>query len=161
MIYLHSLTSVMKLVLILVCVLLSANLLAQQEQVLNVKDIPTSVQGTLMKQFPDLNTTTAMRNAVKWKKDHGGYGASFTYQGNKMSASFDGSGLLKETKRVTIKENFPQAVLRTMKAQFPHVKFTGFSELTFAGGAVSYEAVSRPNAYLFSPDGIFIRKQKN
>jgi len=151
----------MKLLSILVFVFFSANLLAQQEQVLNVKDVPTSVQGALMKQFPDLNTTTAMRNAVKWEKDHGGYGASFTYQGNKMTASFDGSGLLKETTVVTMKENFPPAVLRTMKAQFPHVKFTEFSKLTYAGGAVSYEAVSRPNAYLFSSDGKFIRKQKD
>ena len=114
---------------------------------------PAAAKATFEKAYPGV--------AAKWEKEDGAYEASFTDKGQKMSAVYDGKGVLKETE-VTIKTSeLPAGVAEYVKQHYKGAPIKEAAKITKANGTVNYEAEVNKMDVIFDAKGTFIKEEKD
>ncbi len=115
---------------------------------------PAPAKAAFAKAFPGVTK-------VKWENEDGTFEASFTDKGQKMSAVYDGQGVLKETE-VSIKvSELPAAVTDYMKQHYKGLPVKEAAKITKADGTINYEAEVNKKDVVFDAKGVFIKEEKD
>src|ERR1700730_3269845 len=101
-------------------------------QKLDASKVPSSVKESFAKQFPGVT--------AKWEKEDGNYEAGFKHQGHEMSALFEASGTMTESKMAIKVSDLPGTVSEYIKTHYNNSKIKEAAKITRSNGEVNYEA---------------------
>jgi hypothetical protein len=136
-----------------IAVLLVLSSFAANAQMMNVSKVPAAVTASFAKNFP------AVSNA-KWEKEHDEYEANFKQNGQKMSASFDAAGTLKETEKTIPVASLPSTATKYLHEHYKGESVKEASELKMADGSTYYEAEVKGMDVIFDGTGKFVKTQE-
>lgn len=122
-------------------------------QKVNQKDVPSVVQTSFQKQFPDAKN-------VKWEKEHGNFEAGFKSNGVETSVVINPSGTLIETEKEIKISELPASATAYMTKTYPKQKIKEAAKITNAKGEVTYEAEIKDKDVLFDNKGKFLKEAK-
>lgn len=142
---------IMKKTIAVLCCLVS---FAASAQKMDASKVPASVKATFAKAFPTIKD-------AKWEAENGDYEANFKQNGQKMSASFEASGALKETEKPISIASLPVTITKYLQEHYKGQKVKEAAELKMADGSTHYEAEVKGMDVIFDAAGNFIRTQKD
>ena len=122
-------------------------------QKVNQKDVPSVVQTSFQKQFPDAKN-------VKWEKEHGNFEAGFKSNGVETSVVINPSGTLIETEKEIKISELPASATAYIAKTYPKQKIKEAAKITNAKGEVTYEAEIKDKDVLFDNKGKFLKEAK-
>ena len=122
-------------------------------QKLDASKVPAAVKASFVKKYPGLTT--------KWEKEDGKYEASFTQNGNTMSAMFEPNGTFTESETEIKVTELPAGISTYVKEQYKGKTIKGAAKITQADGVVNYEAVVNGKDVMFDANGKFLKEVKD
>lgn len=136
--------------LIMMSVLAVIVTLSACAQKLDASKVPAAVKASFVKKYPGLTT--------KWEKEDGKYEASFTQNGNTMSAMFEPNGIFTESETEIKVSELPAGISAYIKEHYKGKTIKGAAKITRADGVVSYEAVVNGKDVMFDANGKFLKQ---
>lgn len=116
--------------------------------------VPAPAKTAFEKAFPG-------SSKVKWGKEKTDYEVEFILNGEKMSALYDGNGVLKETEEDIKITALPIAVTEYIKQHYAKAGIKEAAKITKPGGEINYEAEVNKMDLIFDVNGKFIHEQKD
>ena len=132
--------------------ILGINIAASAQNIQAAK-VPAKVKTTFAKQYPG--------TAVKWEKENNKYEASFSKDGNVMSALYEANGTMTESEKDIKVTSLPATVLAYVKANYKGKTIKEAAIITKADGTVTYEAQVSGKDLIFDANGKFIKEMKD
>ena len=122
-------------------------------QKLDASKVPAAVKASFVKKYPGLIT--------KWEKEDGKYEASFTQNGNTMSAMFEPNGTFTESETEIKVTELPASISAYVKEHYKGKTIKEGAKITRADGSVNYEAEVAGKDVMFDANGKFLKEVKD
>ncbi|MFI5156402.1 MAG: PepSY-like domain-containing protein [Chitinophagales bacterium] len=130
----------------------AANILHAQK--MDPSKVPGAVRNSFSNKYPGIEK-------ISWEKENGQYEASYTKDGQSLSAMFKSDGTFTESEIDIKVDELPAPALNYMKEHYKGLEIKEASKITKASGEINYEAAINGKDAIFDANGKFIKEVKD